>query len=96
MKRNPQKKRRVLLSRESVGEPARALPVPTSTPRNTEAALPRDMVAPWQPQAGGTAATAKQSREAIGVRGRGEVPTWLRRKKYLSGIATSVQFSSSF
>lgn len=70
MERNPQKKRKILLSRESEGEPARALPVPTSTPRNTEAALWRDMTG-WQPQAGGgTAAVAKQSRGAVGVRRR--------------------------
>jgi len=45
IERDPQQKRRVLLSRESKGKPARALPVPTSTPRNTEAALPWGMVA---------------------------------------------------
>lgn len=36
MKGNPEKKRRVLLNRELEGKPARALPVPTSTPRNTD------------------------------------------------------------
>jgi len=73
MEMNPQKKRSVLLIRESEDEPARALPVPTSTPRYTEAGLRRGMVAAtglWD----GSSSQAEQGSDRSSWP---RVPTWV-------------------